>query len=879
MKIDYKFIHLVGLFVLITTINITAQSVRPIRCSTHEVDMALQRKDPEYKLQRQLMTQQLKKLPKSAARLSGSGGNIIVIPVVFHVIHNNDIKNISDAQIKAQIQQLNDDYRRVNTDRGNTPSVFQGVGSDMEVQFCLAARTPAGAISDGITRHVFSNTVFTDATFDATVKPSTKWDATKYLNIWTANIESGDGSGLLGYATFPRASGPTATDGVVLNYATVGSITTPGIEPRYNLGRTAAHEVGHWLSLFHIWGDDQDETNRCIGTDYIDDTPDQGAESGGCPPFPKTDVCSPNASGAMFMNYMDYTDDACMNVFTQGQKEVMLATLNGPRLSILSSNGCTPPTGTPDYCINANLGTQPTCIGGSLNYVITSTALNGFTGNITLTTEGVPTDCTTNFSASTVSIGNNSGLTLNVGGAVTAGFYNLTVKATNGSLVKTMPLTFRVLPNALSAPTLTTPAASTGQSVTPSFFWATVAGATSYDLQVSVNADFSTILSSQTNLTETFGFIPTGSPLLNNTTYHWRVRPKNSCTTGSYVSSSFTTGSITCQTFSSTNVPRTISSSGTPEVTSNLTVTGGGTLTDVNIVNLRGTHTYIADLGFSITSPSGSQKVFASEMCDNRNDFNIQFDEQAALAYGSFPCPPTNSGFYGTLKPLTPLNGINPNGTWTLTINDFVNGDGGSLTAWGLRVCANNAVLPIELLSFKAHALDDKVKLTWATAQEKNNRGFDIQRTTDPLSIFTPIGFVKGQGNSSQTVDYQWLDSAVKPGVTYYYRLRQLDFDGTETYSNVEAVNWATAKTGDVVLYPNPVKEELRFELLGKTEKTADVEIYAADGKIMMLKTVTFDNAQGVLSLQNIPDGLYFVKCRIENTVFTKKIIKNSTRY
>jgi hypothetical protein len=263
--------------------------------------------------------------------------SVVTIPVVVHVVYNTSAQNISDALIQAQINQLNLDYARLNSDAANTPSAFASVAANTNVQFCLAQRSPAGTATTGIVRK--STTVTSFSTNNAVKKASTggddAWPATSYLNIWSCNL----GGGLLGYAQFP--GGTSATDGVVVLYSSVGSRTVPGTASPYNFGRTATHEVGHWLNLYHIWGDDG---TACTGTDNVGDTPNQSSENYGCPAYPHTDACSPSSPGVMFMNYMDYTDDGCMNTFTAGQAARMnaLFTTGGARVSILSSLGCQP---------------------------------------------------------------------------------------------------------------------------------------------------------------------------------------------------------------------------------------------------------------------------------------------------------------------------------------------------------------------------------------------------------------------------------------------------------------------------------------------------------------------------------------------------------
>ncbi|MCX7743381.1 MAG: M43 family zinc metalloprotease [Flavobacteriales bacterium] len=259
---------------------------------------------------------------------------LITIPVVVHIVYNNASENLSDARIQSQIDVLNQDFRRLNADASNTPSAFQSVAADVEIEFCLANIDPNGQPTTGITRTSTSVTSFdmnTDNIKFTSQGGKDAWPSNKYLNIWVGDISGG----ILGYAT-PPGTFPANQDGVVINYKYFGT-SAYGAQAPYNKGRTATHEVGHWLNLKHIWGDDG---TSCSGTDNVSDTPNQGGENYGCPSYPLTDACSPSAPGVMFMNYMDYVDDACMNLFTAGQKARMHAAINGPRSSLFNSNGC-----------------------------------------------------------------------------------------------------------------------------------------------------------------------------------------------------------------------------------------------------------------------------------------------------------------------------------------------------------------------------------------------------------------------------------------------------------------------------------------------------------------------------------------------------------
>jgi hypothetical protein len=321
--------------VLVLPISLIAQednasTPQSRNCSTMEVLERLMKEDPGYRDRMNQIEQQIQEY----LRQNPERDNLIVnIPVVVHVVYRTTTENISDAQIQSQISVLNQDFRKLNADAGNTPAAFAGLVADCQINFCLATRDPNGAATTGITRTKTRKTAFST---NDDVKKSSRggkdpWPASSYLNLWVCNLSNG----ILGYAQFP--GGSAATDGVVINYKAMG--TTGTATYPFNLGRTATHEVGHWLNLRHIWGDDG---TGCTGSDLVSDTPNQADENYGCPAFPAVS-CSNGPNGDMFMNYMDYTDDRCMYMFTTGQSGRMNAVLSGTRVSLLSSSGCVAP--------------------------------------------------------------------------------------------------------------------------------------------------------------------------------------------------------------------------------------------------------------------------------------------------------------------------------------------------------------------------------------------------------------------------------------------------------------------------------------------------------------------------------------------------------
>ena len=280
----------------------------------------------------------LKKVQRQFSVLSLNSETVYQIPVVIHVIHNGeDIGtglNISDDQISSQMDSLNADFRRLNADRVNTPAVFSEVSADVKIEFVLAQRDPEGLPTTGVIRVTGSQTSYSDNEAELIASHS-YWPAEDYLNIWVTNL-SGN---FIGFAKFPISNLPGMDDSPNLNrlidgvYIDFQYFGTNLIGEFQSLGRTTTHEIGHWLGLRHIWGD-----GGCSLDDFCNDTPDQSGSSSGCPAEGSKITCS---STDMFQNYMDYTDDLCMNIFTLDQRERMRTVMeNSPRRkSLLSSKG------------------------------------------------------------------------------------------------------------------------------------------------------------------------------------------------------------------------------------------------------------------------------------------------------------------------------------------------------------------------------------------------------------------------------------------------------------------------------------------------------------------------------------------------------------
>ena len=257
----------------------------------------------------------------------------IVIPVVVHVVYQQEYQNISQEQIESQIAVLNDDYRAKNANIGIVPAFFQSLVADVGIEFCLATIDPEGAPSSGVTR---AQTLQDDIGLSTDVHYALQggtnaWDPERYLNIWVADM----GENIVGRGSFPGTT-PPSEDGVVIDPRYFGTTGLAAVSAPYHLGRTAVHEIGHYFNLSHPWGSG---TPSCDGDDGVADTPVSSKNFlNECPNTPQASCGTLD----MYTNYMYYTDDACLAQFTPGQKLRILAALNGPRAGLLGGDICQP---------------------------------------------------------------------------------------------------------------------------------------------------------------------------------------------------------------------------------------------------------------------------------------------------------------------------------------------------------------------------------------------------------------------------------------------------------------------------------------------------------------------------------------------------------
>ncbi|SKB85239.1 M43 family zinc metalloprotease [Dyadobacter psychrophilus] len=330
LNLKYLFASLLILLFLTQSAYVRAQD----RCGTMDLLNLRFTKQPTLKImfdQRELRLKQAIQARSILGKTLKTTADV-TIPVVFHVVSNRQ-SLITDAQILAQLDTINRDYAGTNASASRVPAHFRALFGQSGTQFCLAQRTPDEKPTTGIERYNTSRANFdytTNLVKHSETGGADAWDPTRYLNIWICDLSGGT----LGYATFPDDGVPDE-QGVVIDFGSLPGGSVAG----YNAGKTLTHELGHFFNLYHIWGDDD---GRCTGSDEVEDTPNQTNSTGACPTGIKTDNCTPTAPGIMYQNYMDYTSDNCLIMFTKGQVARMDASFQLSRLTLASSDACTP---------------------------------------------------------------------------------------------------------------------------------------------------------------------------------------------------------------------------------------------------------------------------------------------------------------------------------------------------------------------------------------------------------------------------------------------------------------------------------------------------------------------------------------------------------
>lgn len=338
----------------------------------------------------------------------------------------------------------------------------------------------------------------------------------------------------------------------------------------------------------------------------------------------------------------------------------------------------------PSYSFNLDPTSSEVCTNETETIEILTTSINSYAQPINMSITGLPPGASASFSQNPVVPGMNTSLVItDLDNAL--GSYNIEVTGSTGSQTKTRLHTMRVFATtSVTQPILLQPSdAATGVPNITSINWASVANVQSYDYQISASPQGQNLVATG-NTTATSADVTNLGP---QTTYYWRVRSVTLCTTSDW-SMDFSFETAPCLTFPAADLPIDISASGTPTITSQFSIAERGDITDLNIVALGGSHSWISDLEFTLIGPDNTEVLFWDRPCDDENNFSINFDDEAAN--NSWPCPPVNQGTYIPDASLSAYNSKTINGVWQLAVRDLINQDGGSLDSWALELCIDN---------------------------------------------------------------------------------------------------------------------------------------------------------------------------------------------
>ncbi len=789
----------------------------PVRCFTMEADSIMRSEHPRLESLDDF-EHQLQKHIQSARKNHRFQGDVYLIPVVVHVVHNGESigtgSNISLAQVQSQIDVLNEDYRRKNGTPGYNSN---SNGCDTKIEFVLAKRTSSGASSNGVDRidrnsMGWSGPPYSTSYIDATIKPASYWNPDEYFNLWVVDISGG----ILGYAQFPGYSslagfncneGNANTDGVVIDYQTFGSTdkgTFPVLTAPYDKGRTATHEVGHWLGLRHIWGD-----GACGVDDFCGDTPEAGAANFGCPTG--TTSCS---STDMIENYMDYTDDACMNIFTKDQDTRMRTVLETcpRRNSLLTSPALSTPLSD-----DAGIAAIINPIIDYCNATITPKVLlkNYGTANLSSATIKYKVD------AGTVSSYSWSGSALSTGDTVSISLPTITVSSGTHTFDA-----WTANPNGNSD------ANSSNDTAYQAAFEFTNGAATTW--------------------TENFDgkyFTPGNFTVLNNANdcFTWREISHISGSTGSVTSAVF----LYFYFYSSPSAQE----DGLVTPVIDLTGSASATLT-FDVAYARYDNSTSDGLKVVVSSDCGA--TWSSPVYNKSGSTLKTVNNQTSSWF-----PSSSGDWRNETVDLSSYIG-NSIRLKFISVNDY----GNNLFIDNLSLSAT-ALLPVQLISLKGEQLNNGNNLIeWYTAQESQLDAYLIEGSEDGIH-FSIVGTVNAEIDYSNTGEHQYQFIDKNQGVdNQYYRLWQKDLDGDQYVLGTIKIKVSDYLYPEVKVYPNPFSNQLNIRLDSRKNTHGRVRILNTLGQIILEKSWNGNDRTISINTSTLASGIYYVK--IESGAFNK---------
>jgi subtilisin-like proprotein convertase family protein len=539
------------------------------------------------------------------------------------------------------------------------------------------------------------------------------------------------------------------------------------------------------------------------------------------------------------------------------------------------------------YSFCSGITVDKACLPGGYATVISTASLLGFSSPITLSASGLPSGASATFSPNPVLPGNNVTMTIDFAGNTPENQYDITIQGDAAGVLASTGLSLKLVSNDFSAFALQSPSNGlTGLDVAPVLRWVDIADADAYDVEVATNPNFGpgTLVTSKSNiLVDSFQV----NVFLNEgTVYYWRVRIKNECGdqdwSDPYV---FSTKVQTCNVFTANDLPKIISANGTPTVESKITVNLTGTLSDVNLESVGGSHTFFKDLETRLISPAGTQVLLWKDKCPQSFNFNLGFDDGAPSVFG---CPPGSGFISKPVDALSVLNGQEINGVWTLRVKDTEIGSGGTLSAFKLELCSSTAQNPPFIVNNNVLNVQGGANALVTTdllkVDDLNTSPFGLLYT---MVTIPDHGILELDGTVLQVGD-KFPQAAIDQGVLRYfdYGLNlgtdDFRFAVTDGEGGMVAGTFVISPTTGVkdanqalnfILSPNPASDAVRLSFQRDLATDTQVFLYNAAGQQLRQWTLANGQESMLLNIQDLPEGIYAFSVQNADGIGVKKVI------
>jgi len=529
------------------------------------------------------------------------------------------------------------------------------------------------------------------------------------------------------------------------------------------------------------------------------------------------------------------------------------------------------------------------CLPNQFSTVISTVAVSGFSGPVTLSATGLPVGATVNFSPNPVPAGGTSTMTVSLLANSPEATFDVTVLGTSGVGTSSSVVTLTSVNNDFSGLVPTLPVyGATGVNTQPLLQWSLAADADAYDVELATNPSFAPNTIVATKLGSTTGSFQITTALNEGGVYYWRVRAKNDCGDSNWSEIQvFVVSVLSCAQLGANDLPKNISANGTPMIESKINLLAGGQISDVDVTKVQGFHDYFSDLEVHLKSPSGTDVLLWKTRCGSNNGpFNIRFDDGAAAV---FSCPPPNNNAPSKSSGLlSTFNGENAAGEWTLTMKDNAISSGGTLSAFEIKICSNEATNPplitVNNLLQPAPGNNAVIDASFLKAEDPNNTSSELTFTLVSVpqnGLLESNGFVLQVGGQFTQFDIdngalRYFDYGLNAGADQF-RFVVSDGEGGMATGIFHISPLVGTKDPlnklAFVLSPNPANAVLRLSLTEPLASDAFISMYNTAGQRVRTWTLATGNTFLSLQIADLPDGVYAVSIENEAVKGVKKVV------